>query len=344
MGEVCYMGNDYTVVQRAALSLIQSDLRFLYTVIKEINPNESNYIPSLLPYMGVIVDGAEDWIKAFNNSNKIKLDVPVFNQSEQVYYEKMRDSIKMWQKGYDEIHELLKEAYDESDRYFSSLCKPIAKQLKLYDIYGVDRVNGVVCGNTILCFVYNPLYSFDGNNGEYIKSMAEIGGKYIAVFNAAYEYQTDDSFKFDTCEYGGFQKSPVGNDFSDKFVLFSILSQINFLLYGVEQWIKEEIPTKMRFLYLLYYSLLEAIPQINQKLGTPFRMDRKWNSKEFRNAMAHYKLGVALKEEDLIVDDKLFGLTQKFFDEPYMKVKKSIVSELLGFSKQIERYLQVDRN
>ena len=216
--------------------------------------------------------------------------------------------------------------------------------MKLYDIYGVDRVNGVICGNTILCFVYNPLYSFDGNNGEYIKSMAEIGGKYIVVFNAAYEYQTDDSFKFETYDYGGFQKSPVGNDFSDKFVLFSILSQINFLLYGVEQWIKEEIPTKMRFLYLLYYSLLEVIPQINQKLGTPFRMDRKWNSKEFRNAMAHYKLGVALKEEDLIVDDKLFGLTQKFFNEPYMKVKKSIVSELLSFLKQIERYLQVDRN
>lgn len=36
-------------VQKVALSLIQNDLRFLYTVIKRINPNESNYIPSLLP-------------------------------------------------------------------------------------------------------------------------------------------------------------------------------------------------------------------------------------------------------------------------------------------------------
>lgn len=338
------MENNFTVVQSAALSLIQSDLRFLYTVIKEINSKESNYIPSLLPYMGVIVDGTEDWIKSYNNSNKTKINVPMFNQSEQIYYEKMRDSIKMWQKGYDEAYESLKEAYEESDRYFSNLCKPIAKQLKLYDIYGVDRVNGVICGNTILCFVYNPLYSFDGNNGEYIKSMAEIGGKYIALFNAANEYPTDASLKFDTFDYGGFQKSPVGNDFSDKFVLFSILSQINFLLYGVEQWIKEEIPTKMRFLYLLYYALMEAIPQINQKLGTTFRMDRKWKSKEFRNAMAHYKLGIALREEELIVDDKLFGLTQKFFDEPYMEVKKAIASELLGFSKQIARYLQVDNN
>lgn len=337
------MENNFTVVQSAALSLIQSDLSFLYTVIKKINPEESNYIPSLLPYMGVIVDGTEDWIKAYNNSKKNKINAPVFNQSEQMYYEKMHDSIKMWQKGYDEVYESLKEAYEESDRYFSGSCKPIAKQLKLYDIYGVDRVNGVICGNTILCYVYNPLYSFDGNNGEYIKSMAEIGGKYIVLFDAANEYPTDTSLKFDTFDYGGFQKSPVGNDFSDKFVLFSILSQINFLLYGVEQWIKEEIPIKMRFLYLLYYALLEAIPQINQKLGTTFRMDRKWKSKEFRNAMAHYKLGVALREEELVVDDKLFGLTQKFFDEPYMEVKKAIASELLGFSKQIARYLQVDR-
>ena len=337
------MENNFTVVQSAALSLIQSDLSFLYTVIKKINPKESNYIPSLLPYMGVIVDGTEDWIKAYNNSKKNKINAPVFNQSEQMYYEKMRDSIKMWQKGYDEVYESLKEAYEESDRYFSGSCKPIAKQLKLYDIYGVDRVNGVICGNTILCYVYNPLYSFDGNNGEYIKSMAEIGGKYIVLFDAANEYPTDTSLMFDTLDDGGFQKSPVGTDFSDKFVLFSILSQINFLLYGVEQWIKEEIPTKMRFLYLLYYALLEAIPQINQKLGTTFRMDRKWKSKEFRNAMAHYKLGVALREEELVVDDKLFGLKQKFFDEPYMEVKKAMASELLGFSKQIARYLQVDR-
>lgn len=334
------MGNNYTVVQTAALTLIQSDLRFLYTVIKKINPKESNYIPSVLPYMGVIVDGAEDWIKSFNNSNKVKLDVPVFNQSEQLYYEKMRDSIKMWQKSYDEIYELLKHAYEESDTYFSSLCKPIAKWLKLYDIYGVDRVNGVICGNTILYYIYNPLYSFDNNNGEYIKAMAEIGGKYTVAFNAVYEYQIDASLKFDTCDYGGFQKSPVGNDFSDKFVLFSILSQINFLLYGVERWILEEIPTKMRFLYLLYYSLLEVIPQINQKLGTTFKMDRKWNSKEFRNAMAHYKLGVALKEEELIIDDKLFGLTQKYFGVSYITAKSAIVNELLEFSKQIEGYLQ----
>ena len=47
-------------VQKAAFSLIQQDLRYIYTVIKYINPQESNYIPSMLPYLGIVIDGAED--------------------------------------------------------------------------------------------------------------------------------------------------------------------------------------------------------------------------------------------------------------------------------------------
>lgn len=110
------MENNFTVVQSAALSLIQSDLSFLYTVIKKINPEESNYIPSLLPYMGVIVDGTEDWIKAYNNSKKNKINAPVFNQSEQMYYEKMRDSIKCGKKVMmrcmNHLKKLMKKAID----------------------------------------------------------------------------------------------------------------------------------------------------------------------------------------------------------------------------------------
>lgn len=59
-------------VQKAAFSLIQQDLRYIYTVIKNINPKASNYIPSMLPYLGVVIDGAEDWLKAIKNSSKCK--------------------------------------------------------------------------------------------------------------------------------------------------------------------------------------------------------------------------------------------------------------------------------
>lgn len=329
-------------VQKAALSLIQNDLRFLYTVIKRINPDESNYIPSLLPYMGVIIDGVEEWVKVINNSGKVKLEIPLFSKSEQVYYEKMRNSIKMWQNDYSVIYETLKEAYSISDDYFGNLCKPIAKKLKLYDIFGVDRANGVICGNTILCYYYTPLFSYDGNNGEYIKAMSVIGGEYIKLLDATKEYPVDISVKYDVHDYGGFVKSPVGNAFSDKFVLFSVLCQINFIICCVDSWVREEISTKMRFAYLLYYSLLHIIPQINLKLNTNFIINSKWESWQFRNAMAHYKLGVALKKDELISEDKFFGLTQKYFRSDYLTVKNGIMQELESFACQIGDYLQLN--
>lgn len=328
-------------VQRAALSLIKSDLRYLYTIINNINPNQSNYIPSLLPYMGVIIDGAEDWIKAVNNSSKVKFEIPLFNEEEQIYYEQMRSSIKLWQKNYIDIYELFQNAYNISDEYFGNICKPIAKKMRLYDIFGVDRANGVVCGNTILCYCYNPLFSYDKDNGSYVKKMTAIGGKYIASLDAMKEYRINNSIKYDVYDYGGFVKSPVGNQFSDKFVLFSIVCQINFVLYCVEHWIIEEIPVKMRFAYLLYYSLLHIVPQLNARLNVKIAINEEWKSQKFRNAMAHYKLGIALKENEIIYGDKIFGLTQKYFESDFLTVKNRIMQELENVAVQIGKYLKL---
>lgn len=337
-------GLNLNPVQKAAFSLIQQDLRYIYTVIKYINPDESNYIPSMMPYFGVIIDGAEDWVKAINNSNKCKLQMPLFKETEQVFYEQIRNSIKLWQQDYEKIYNLLGDAYRKSDDYFGSVCKPIAKKLHLYDIYGVDSVNGVICGNTILCQYYSPFFSYTGNNGEYIKSMTEIGGRYTRLFNAMSEYHVNTDFKFDVQDYGGFIKSPVGNVYSNRFVLLSILCQINFLLYCVDRWIKDEIPTKLRFGYLLYFSLINVISQINTKFGVNLKLDSSWKSDKFRNSMAHYKLGVELKENELVYDDLMYGLTKKIFKENYFMVKKTIYSELEKLSKQIGEYLKLPKS
>ena len=50
--------------------------------------------------MGLIVDGIEDWISAYNNSSKYKLNLPTFTDEEQKYYAIMRISIKLFEKGY----------------------------------------------------------------------------------------------------------------------------------------------------------------------------------------------------------------------------------------------------
>lgn len=204
-------------VQKAAFSLIQQDLRYIYTVIKNINPKASNYIPTMLPYLGVVIDGAEDWLKAIKNSSKCKFCMPLFNESQTIFYEQIRNSIKMWQQDYNEIYISLGNAYRKNDDYFGSVCKPIAKVLKLYDIYGMDTINGVICGNTILCHCYSPFFSYSENNGEYIKVMSEIGGRYINLFHATTDFQVNNELHFGVQDYGGFIKSPVGNVYSDKF-------------------------------------------------------------------------------------------------------------------------------
>ena len=51
-------------VQKAAFELIQSDARFLNTII-DINTNakniDSNFLMMCQPYIGIFADGAEQW-------------------------------------------------------------------------------------------------------------------------------------------------------------------------------------------------------------------------------------------------------------------------------------------
>lgn len=115
-------------VQRVALYLIKSDLRCLYMVINNINLNQPNNSPSLLPYMGVIIDGEEDWIKVVNNSSRAKFEIPLFNESEQMYNEKMRGSIKLWQKDYTDIYELFQNAYNIRNEHFGIYINPMQRK------------------------------------------------------------------------------------------------------------------------------------------------------------------------------------------------------------------------
>lgn len=335
----------FTQQQAIAISLIQDDLRFLFTVIKNSARFESNYIVSLMPYMGVIIDGTEDWLQAYNRSSKQELSVPTFDEQEQLFFEEMRSTIKMWNTQYNELYQRLKSLYEESDRHFSALCCPIAKALHLYDVFGTDLVNGQYCGNTILCAFYSPKFRFDiskSRYGENIRKMMEIGGKYISIFGSTKEYLTDSSMLFKCADYGGFVKSPVGNKFSDKFVLFSLLCQIQFVLVCIDEFITEECTTKLRFLYLQYYYSVSAVKEYNRKTGAGIRIDSGWVSDKFRNAMAHYKIGIALKKDEIICGDPLFGLTQKFLNTDYFTLKNAIKAALKSTSQQIRKHLNLN--
>lgn len=161
------------------------------------------------------------------------------------------------------------------------------------------------------------------------------------AFGAEKEYETDPSMLFTYKDYGGFVKSPVGNKFSDRFMLFSLLCQIQFALICIEQFIMEECATKLRFLYLQYYYAVDMIDQYNSKTGADISIDRRWVSGEFRNSMAHYKVGVALGSNEIISTDPLFGLTQKFLGCDYFELKQTIKTILESIAEQIKGKLHL---
>lgn len=337
------MGTDMTTQQRVAKELIRSDLRYLFTILQNRDSIKSNYIVSMMPYQSLVIDGAEAWVTAMNNASQGAIDAPRFTQEEKLFYDAARQSIKLWEIPYEEVSALLEKCYAESDSYFSSLCKPIAKYLQLYDIFGADLTDdGHFCGNTILDAIYLPGYIY-GNcaYGPNLRDMAVIGGKYIPIFDAMEAYEINPKLNFHYRDYGGFVKSPVGNEFSYRFVLFSILCQLNFILYAVDQYVVPEVPTKLRFAYMLYYYLCDMVPKINSKHGTSFSLDRGFYSQAFRNAMAHYKVGVYLKLNDIVPDDPMFGMTQKAFGLNFYEAKNGIFHELKLLSGQLETYLQL---
>lgn len=327
-------------IQKAAIQLMTNDLRFIYSVIKHQNIVKGNYFVALMPYMGVIIDGVEDWVKSYNNSSKHKLSIPVFTSEEQMFYEAMRNAIKLFELDFEGINNLLKKKYQESDKYFSSLCKPLAKLLHIYDIYGVFTCNNIPCNNTILEQCYIPFFEYGKDDKETIKSMAQIGGKFVACFGAIPSYDVNLSFVFDSTDYGGLIKSPFGSNYNRKFLLFSILCQINFVLFAIGDFIVDETTTKLRIAYILYYYLIIIMPKINYHFNSNFQINDNYFLDSFRNAMAHYKLGVALKESEIVYSDPFFGLTQKFFGKDYTTVKTDIYNELKNIKTQIELFLK----
>ena len=215
--------------------------------------------------------------------------------------------------------------------------------MHLYDIFGVDLVDDEFCGNTILCAYFTPQYQFGNCDGEIIKKRSEIMGAYVALFGATSEYAVNTNLQFRYKDYGGFVKSPVCNEFSDKFVLFSLLCQTQFVINCVEKYVAEECTTKFRFLYLQYYYLSKILPEINQKLHANFAIDGTLVSSPFRNAMAHYKIGVALRNDEIVNSDPFFGLTQKFLQCDYYSAKQFVLNNLSSLVYQIKKYLQIDK-
>ncbi len=336
------MSNAFSSQQKAAWELIQADLRYLYTVYLHADNLGGNFYVALMPYYALLIKGAEEWCSAVNRMHPNIISAPLFDERQLEFYNLARESIKLWDKPYESIREILRQKYEEADQHFSSVCKPIARILHLYNIFGIYSANGAYCGNTILGALYLPQFHLSNKQyGPYIRDMAYIGGQYTAAFDAVTAYDVNPLMIFEDHDYGGFIKSPVGNVFSDRFVLMTLLCQINFILQCVDGFIIEEIPTKLRFAYVLYYYICGVLPEINRVHHTSFGVDASYCDRSFRNAMAHYKVGVYLKADEIDTSDPLFGMTRKAFGLDYWTTKECIYKELNSLGQQIGKYLRL---
>lgn len=327
--------------QRISWLLMKNDLRYLYTLIENKDMIKTNYFANLTPYIGLIIDGIEDWLNAYEKSNKTKLGLPLFTDCERRFYEGIRQSIKYMIEGYDAFFKRLEEQYFASKVYFSKMNDPITSCLGTYDFFGVDLYNGMYCGNTILAGCYIPGFQYGKTDGKEISDLMIISGKYISFFGANESYRVKEKVEMLTDDFGGLNQSPVGNAFSDRFVLFTVLCQINFALYCVSDFIVDECTFKMRIMYLLFFYLCSFLPEINNRLNTSFFVDNSIRSDNFRNAMAHYKVGISLEKEEIINEDPLYGLTQKYLNMDYFQTKEVVEYQLRKVAFEIKSFLHI---
>lgn len=331
-----------TNTQKIALNLIVEDLRFIYSILL-VNKGKhtSSFSIALQPYLGLITDGIEQWsgkVKPINNY------IPKFTDEEKSYYTEMRNSIKMWNNDFHTLSQTLCSIYVENDAYFSSLCKPIAKKLNLYDIYGCFIVNGFYCDNTILDCLFTPFFKHGTMDGEYRKSMSIFLGKLVASFgaNELCPLSVDSKMKFETQDFCGFVKSPTGyRNYDRTFVLFSLLCTINFLILCVDRYVLDESPTKLRFIYIQYFYLVHMIQEINSNFNSNFKINDKWYCEKMRNCMAHYGIGGVLSQNEVIANDTFGGLTYKLFNCDWILLKSNILSELKDLAKQLQNYIHI---
>ena len=325
--------NELNSVQKAALELIIRDVQFFYTYVdlhKNAKNLKINYSCMLNPYVGLFVDGAEQWC------GKVGLEVSQFNDEEKEYYAGVRQAHKLFDTSYAEYRSTMERLFQKSDNYFREAA--YAKGYLVYTNVGVDIYHGHFCGNTILCSYNFPDFRYDDPNlGRYLRRVNEFGGKLIAELGGfllpVLHYNQQE--RINPKDYHFFEYCPLKTDSFDDFCFFSILCNINFVVEFLANYIEGETTSIFKFAYLQYFYLCDLVGDIARTTGVAFDLDDKYHDRKFRNCLAHYGLGQYMSAEDIINDDPLKGLTFKAFGKNYITVKTEVFAMLQHLAKQI---------
>jgi len=325
-------------VQNAALDLIRSDAGLIHSLVTLSTHAtlETNFIMMSQPYIGLFADGAEQWCR------KVGVGAPTFHGLEKEYYTKMRLSHKMFEMNYPELVSLLMTQLNRDDQYYQ-LKAGMAGRILGYRNVGVDLYDNEFCGNTVLCNAYNPLDLLTNpSSGEEVKNMSIIVGR-IAAFLGCVSFKPyrfrNEMFKARTKDYHFFEDCPLKIKTDWGFVLFSVLCSINYVIVFLENLFVDEIPQKFKYAYLQYYYLCGLIKSPELSKAVHLEMDVSMRNKDFRNCLSHYGLGQYMKDEDIIDNDLLKGLTQRSFSMGYYEAKETIYKTLIGLTTQIKEII-----
>lgn len=256
-------------------------------------------------------------------------------------YKRIREAHKLYENHYLEVKKLLSYELSKSDRLFAAEAPWLARVSNLYWNIGTDLIGDDYCGNTILCSYYTSREKLHAKEDEkWFTTVGEIAGAltgWALDSNDSY-YHINNAIKMSFKDYHFYSNCPlkVKNDLG--LVLFSIICSVNYITKFLDRYIIEEIPQKLKLAYLQYYYLCDFIDDLNKEEKTSFHIDKSLKNSKFRNNLAHFGLGVDMKDEDIIDDDLLKGLTAKYFGLSYIDTKERIFNYLNDLVKQLEDY------
>ena len=174
--------------------------------------------------------------------------------------------------------------------------------------------------------------------GVSIRDINVIAGKLAAYFGCTDfpPYRYNDNISVGYRDYHFYKNCPLKLKTDLGFVLFSVLCSINYVTKFIDIYFIEEIPQKFKFAYLQYYYLCDFINELNACQRTNYHIDSSLQNRNFRNCLAHYGLGQFLKENEIIDDDIMKGLTYKAFNMDYHSSKQLLYKYLSDLSEQIK--------
>ena len=334
--------------EKIVLNLIRDDALSIYSLFKHIESRKdmANYTVALTPILGLYIEGAAKWLKS---NSELKNIVPKMNSECKIFYEKLRQNTKFYGEDIVDIEKELRGQFNQADDYFSQSINIFNKAIDIHDNYGVTFLaqnnTKIPIANTIDFANLLPDFTFDLEYAIKLKDYLFYAGSFISkilgkdLMIEKNLYKIDKKIKFVNKDYGFFMRSRIKKKYNQNFILFNLICNINFILYGLNQLIIEDVPIKLRATYLLYYYLCSINSEINDYFNTSFKIDNRYSDRTVRNALAHYGLYQALGD-DIIEDDLFGGLTNKYFNLNWINLLKELNNILLDYRDKILFYLE----